>query len=159
MHKAKGASSHYIIKSTFNSDTVWRSKLHYFKQNYTTMKTYLWTTWSSIRLLLGWLQVNSVTRAHHAVYANWLQPFERCVTGISIYFHSGRHYRCSVPLRYLRNSKWEVHMVTFPLLSNVRQKAMITPVSPLLTMLVHIDPSYWKIYNSFEIILEMGAVH
>jgi len=50
-------------------------------------------------------------------------------------------------------------MVTFPLLSNVRQKAMITPVSPLLTMLVHIDPSYWKIYNSFEIILEMGAVH
>jgi len=50
-------------------------------------------------------------------------------------------------------------MITSPLLSNVRQKAMITPVSPLLTTLVHISPSYWTVYSSFEIILEMEIVH
>jgi len=50
-------------------------------------------------------------------------------------------------------------MITSPLLSNVRQKAMITPASPLLTTLVHISPSYPTIYRSFEIILEMGTVH
>jgi len=36
---------------------------------------------------------------------------------------------------------------------------MITPVSPLLTTLVHINPSYWTIYRSFEVILEMRTVH
>jgi len=50
-------------------------------------------------------------------------------------------------------------MITSPLLSNVRKKAMITPASPLLTPLVHISPSYWTIYRSFEIILKMGTVH
>jgi len=50
-------------------------------------------------------------------------------------------------------------MVTFPLLSNVRQKAMIMPVRPLLITLVHISPSYWTIYRSFKIILEMETVH
>jgi len=50
-------------------------------------------------------------------------------------------------------------MVTSPLLSNVRQKAMVTPASPLLTTLVHISLSYGTIYRSFEIILEMGTVH
>jgi len=46
-------------------------------------------------------------------------------------------------------------MITSPLLSNVHQKAMITPVSPLLTTLVDISPSYWTIYCLFEIILEI----
>jgi len=50
-------------------------------------------------------------------------------------------------------------MVISPLLSDIRQKAMITPASPLLITLVHISPSYWTIYRSFEIILEMGTVH
>jgi len=50
-------------------------------------------------------------------------------------------------------------MVTSPLMSNVRQRAMITPLSPLLTRLVYISPSYWTIYRSFEIILEMETVH
>ena len=36
---------------------------------------------------------------------------------------------------------------------------MITPVIPLLTTLVHISPSYWTVYSSFEIILEMETVH
>jgi len=70
----------------------------YEGQNYTTMKSYLWTTLNSNRLLQGRLQVNSVTRPHHAIYAYWLQPFAVCVTEISIYFHSGWHYRCSVTL-------------------------------------------------------------
>jgi len=50
-------------------------------------------------------------------------------------------------------------MITSPLLSNVRQKAVITPAIPLLTTLVHISPGYWTINRSFEISLEMGTVH
>jgi len=50
-------------------------------------------------------------------------------------------------------------MITSPLLSNVRQKAMITPVIPLVTTLVHFCPSYWTVYSSFEIDLEMETVH
>jgi len=50
-------------------------------------------------------------------------------------------------------------MITRRLLRNERHRAMITPVSPLLTKLIHISPSYWTIYCSFEIILKMGIVH
>jgi len=50
-------------------------------------------------------------------------------------------------------------LITSPLLSNVRHSAMITPISLLLTTHVHISPSYWTIYRSFEIILETGTVH
>jgi len=49
-------------------------------------------------------------------------------------------------------------MISSPLLCNIRHRAMITPVSPLLTRLIHISPSYWTIYCSFEIILKMGTV-
>jgi len=47
-------------------------------------------------------------------------------------------------------------MITFPLLSNARHRAIITPVSPLLTRLIYISPSCWTIFYSFEITLEMG---
>jgi len=50
-------------------------------------------------------------------------------------------------------------VITSPLLSNVHHRAMIAPVSPLLTRLIHICPSYWTIFRSFDIILEMGTVH
>jgi len=50
-------------------------------------------------------------------------------------------------------------MITFPLLSNVRHKAIITPVRPPLARLIHISPSCWTIYRLFEIILEMVTVH
>jgi len=50
-------------------------------------------------------------------------------------------------------------MITSPLLSNVRRRALITPVSPLHARLIHIIPSCWTTYSSFEIILEMGTVH
>jgi len=49
-------------------------------------------------------------------------------------------------------------MITSPFLSNVHHRAMITPVSLLLTKLIHIIPSWWTIYRSFEIHLEMGTV-
>jgi len=49
-------------------------------------------------------------------------------------------------------------MVT-SLMSNVRQRAMITPVSPLLTGLIHISSSCSTINRSFEIVLEMRTVH
>jgi len=35
----------------------------------------------------------------------------------------------------------------------------VTPVSHPLTRLIHISPSCWTIYRSFEITLEMGTVH
>jgi len=35
---------------------------------------------------------------------------------------------------------------------------MITPVSLLLTRVIHISPSCWTVYRSFEIHLEMGTV-
>jgi len=38
-------------------------------------------------------------------------------------------------------------MIISPLISNVCQRAMITPVSPLLTRLIHISPSCWTIYR------------
>jgi len=44
-------------------------------------------------------------------------------------------------------------MRTRPLLSNVRHRAMTTPVNPLGTRLIHVSPSYLTIYRSFEIIL------
>jgi len=50
-------------------------------------------------------------------------------------------------------------MITSPLLSNVRHRAMITPVSSLLTRFIYINSSYSTIYRSFEIMLELGAVH
>jgi len=56
--------------------------------------------------------------------------------------------------RWLRNNEWEVLTTTCPLLRNLRHKAMVTPVSPLRTGLIHISPSYWTIFYSFEIILE-----
>jgi len=37
--------------------------------------------------------------------------------------------------------------------------ATVTPVSHPLTRLIHISPSCWTIYRSFEIIREMGTVH
>jgi len=49
-------------------------------------------------------------------------------------------------------------MITSPLLNNVRHR-LLTPVSPLLTRLIHISPSCWTIYCLFEFILEMGTVH
>jgi len=36
---------------------------------------------------------------------------------------------------------------------------MITPVNPLRTRLIHISPSYWAIYCSFEIILKLCTVY
>jgi len=59
----------------------------------------------------------------------------------------------------LCNYQWEILMITSPLLSNVCHRAMITPVSPPPTTLIHISPSCWTIYRSFEITLEMGTVH
>jgi len=63
--------SGFIARFTLSSYTIWRSKLHYFRQNYTTVETYLWTTWNSNRLLQGRLQVNSIFRALHAFYTDW----------------------------------------------------------------------------------------
>jgi len=51
-------------------------------------------------------------------------------------------------------------MITFQL-SNKRtpQNNYVTPASPLLTMLIYVSPSYWTIYLSFQIVLEMGSLH
>jgi len=57
--RGEGGLSHQIHLQLLHHMKV---KITLFQTNYTTMKTYLWTTWSSNRLLLGWLQVNSVSR-------------------------------------------------------------------------------------------------
>jgi len=58
----------------------------------------------------------------------------------------------------LRKNEWGVVMImrNCPLLRKARHRAMITPVRPLSTRLIHISPSYCKIFRLFEIILELG---
>ena len=83
----------------------------------------------------------------------WMQPFETCITEISICSHSGWNYLCSVTS--VRWQWWEVLMRTRLLLCNERHGARIVPVvSPLHTRLIRISPSCWTIFRSFEIILE-----
>ena len=60
---------------------------------------------------------------------------------------------------WLFNSEWKVLTRTHPLLRNLRNRALITPVSPLRTRLIHTSQSYWPIYRSFEIILKCDFVH
>jgi len=112
-----GIWRHYIY-------IIWRSKLHYFRQNYTTMKTYWWTTWNPNRLLQGWPRSSaSLGLIIRFIPTDWIKPFDACVTEISIYFHFGWHYRCPVTLW---KNKREIAMITAPLSSNVRHRAMIT---------------------------------
>jgi len=111
--------------------------------------------WSSpkFKAFKQWrFHVNSVTRAHHALLLTECNhsrlmslkfPFVLILTGTIIALW-----------RWLRNSAWEVLMRTCALLRKPRHKAMITPVSPLRTRLVHVSPIYWIIFCSFEIILE-----
>jgi len=47
-------------------------------------------------------------------------------------------------------------MRTPPLLLNARHRAMITPVTPVCSVLMYISASYWTIYRSFGIIREWG---
>jgi len=47
-------------------------------------------------------------------------------------------------------------MIISPLLRSVHHKVRLTPVRPPFTRLIHISPSCWTIYCSFEIILENG---
>jgi len=75
--------------------TIWRSKFHYFRQNYTTVTTYRWTTSNSNRLLHGRTRSSaSLGRIIRFILNDWIKPFEACVTEISICFHSGWDYRC-----------------------------------------------------------------
>jgi len=45
-------------------------------------------------------------------------------------------------------------MRTRSMLRNARHRAMITSVSVVCTKIIHINPSFWKINRSFEIIFE-----
>jgi len=47
---------HWNMTSLPIHHILWRSKLHYLRQNYTTMKIYRWNTWNSNRLLQGRLR-------------------------------------------------------------------------------------------------------
>ena len=107
----------------------------------------------------GATQVISVTRAHHTIYFDWLNKTVRRLRHWN--FHLLSFWRvlsllCDVTLCY---KKWEILLISFPLFSDVRHRAMITPVCPPLTRIIHISPSYWTIYRLFEIILEMVTVH
>ena len=141
-----GISRHYVY-------TIWRSKLPCFRQNYITIKTYRWTTWNANRLLQG--DPGQQRHSGSSYNLDWLNktvrmkfPFAFILAGIIVAL-----------CRKLSNNKCVVLMMTSPLLSNIRHRAMITPVSPLLTRLIHISPSCWTIYHPFEIIREMVTVH
>jgi len=75
---------HYIY-------TISRSKLHYFRENYTTMKTYRWTTWQSNKLLLQGRPRSSASLGLiiRFILIDWIKPFDACITEISTCFHSG----------------------------------------------------------------------
>ena len=89
--------------------------------NYTTMKTYRWTTWNSNRLLQRRPNSSaSLWLIMRFILTNWIKPFDAWVTEISIWFHSGWHYHCPVTRR-------EILTITSPLSSNVRHRAKITP--------------------------------
>ena len=136
--------------------TTRRSKLHYFRKNCTSMKTYRWTTWNSNRLLQGRFQDNNVTRAHHTIYTDLIKPFDACITEIPFAFILDG---AIVALwRQVGNNKRGVLNIT-SLLNNLHHRAMTSPVNPLRTRLIHINPSYWTIHGSLEVILKMGTVH
>ena len=142
---------HYIY-------TIWRSELQYFRQNYTTMKTYRWTTWNSNRLLQGRPRPSASLRCIIRLLWRLNKTVRRlCHWNFHLLsFWLALSLPCDV---IICKNKWEILMITSSLLSNVRHRAMITPVRPSLTRLIYISPSCWIIYRSFEIILEMGTVH
>jgi len=81
---------------------IWRSKLHYFRQNYIAMKTHRWTTWNSNRLLQGRPRSSaSLGLIIRFILTDWIKPFDVCVTEISICVHSAWHYRCPGTLCYV----------------------------------------------------------
>jgi len=94
--------------------TIWRYKLHYFRQNHTTMKAYRRTTWNSNSLLQGRPRSSaSLGRIIRFILTDRIKPFDACVTEISICFHSSWHYRCPVTLCYVtineKFSWWLLH--------------------------------------------------
>ena len=65
---------HYIY-------TIWRSKLHYLRQNYTAKKTYRWTTWNSNRLLQGRRTSSALLGLIiRFILTDWIKPLDACVT-------------------------------------------------------------------------------
>ena len=89
----------------------------------------------------------------------WLNKTVRCLRHWNLHllsFWLALSLLCEV---MLCNNQWEILTITSPLLSNVRHRAVIKPISPPLTRLIYISPCCWTMYCSFEIILKMGTVH
>jgi len=114
------------------------SEENYFDQ-------FSWVQCSKLRvgkhIFLG-ENLRDICKQHSAWRLFWLTKlFDACVTDISICSHCGD---ITVALwHYLCNNKWEVLMINFPLLSNVRHRAMTTPVSPLSTAVLRgVRPFY-----------------
>ena len=85
--------------------TIWRSKFHYFRQNYTTVTTYRWTTSNSNRLLHGRTrQVICVTRANHTIHFEWLNKTVRSLRHWNFHLLSFR-LGLSVPARMKASRK------------------------------------------------------
>jgi len=75
------------------------------------------------------LQLNSVTRAHHATYNDWMQVATFC--GLRHWnFHLLSFWLTFgvAVWRQSRNNEWEVFIRTSRLLHSVHHRAMITPV-------------------------------
>jgi len=112
---------HYIY-------TMWTSKLHYFRQNYTTTKTYRWTNWNWNRLLQGRPRSSaSFGLIIRFILTDWIKPFQRLSHWnfhILLSFWLALSLSCDV---MLCKNKWEILMITSPFSINVRHREMITP--------------------------------
>ena len=71
---------HYIY-------TIWRSKVHYFRQNNTTMKKYRWTTWNSNWLLQGRPRSSaSLGLIIRFILTDWIKPFKSTLASLKLPF-------------------------------------------------------------------------
>jgi len=81
----------------------------------------------------------------HTIYSDWIKPFDAWVTKFPFtVILAGIVFAL---WRYLRNKKWEVCIMTTPLLSNVLHRAMITRESPQALW----APRPWSRYSNFRL--------
>jgi len=96
---------HWNMTSLHNTYTPYeglKSKLHYFRQNYTTIKR----IGEPPEIQIDWYRCDSMSSASLAliirfILTDWIKPFDACVTEIFICFHSGWYYPCPVKLCYV----------------------------------------------------------
>jgi len=86
------------------------------------------------------------------LYWHWGQPFEACVTEISIFLSYWMAVSLLCDVRYVTTNEFSWELV-YCCVTHVTEQ-WSTPVGTLPTRFIHIIPSCWIIHRSFGIILE-----